>query len=87
MKKTAIIVGIIVLSTIAVCLGILIALSPDPIEPAPVDVHTPNSIISEIGIERPNTSTERLIAIRTYNGRTDAFDDVVKIAQFGRVEK
>ena len=86
MKKTIIIVGIIVFSTIAICLGILIALTPDPIGPAPVDIHEPNSIVSEVGIERPDTSTERLIAIRTYNGKADAFDDLVKIAQFGRVE-
>ncbi len=84
--KKIIIGGIIVFSTIAICLGILIALTPDPIEPAPIDIHEANSIVSKVEIIRPNTSTERLIAIRTYNGKEDAFDDLVKVAQFGNVE-
>ena len=85
MKKTVIIVVIAVLSVVAICLGILIALMPDQVDPIPVDPHTPNSLIASLGIERPNTIQERLIAIKTYEGEISV-DDLIELGKVGGLE-
>lgn len=85
MKKTVIIVFIVLLSIAAICLGVLIALTPDPVQPVPEDPHTPNSLITTLGIERPDTTLERLLVLKTYQGGLNA-DDLLEIAQVGGLE-
>lgn len=89
MKNKIIIVVISVLAICAICLGVLIALMPDPIEQIPVDIHTPNSIIETLGIERKKTELERLYAIRTYqevNGIDELIEDIISIGQVSSFE-
>lgn len=89
MNKTIIIVLIGVLAVVALCLGVVIMVTPDPVEPVPVDMHTPNSLIETLGIERPNKTMERLLAIRTYEDvdfSTLVSSDMLKLAQLGGVE-
>lgn len=85
MKRTVIIVIIGFLAVCAICLGVLIAIMPEPVEPAPVDIHTPNSVIQTLEIERPNKKVERLMALRTYQGEIDV-NDLIKIAEQGGLE-
>lgn len=85
MNKTIITVAIIVLGVVALCLGGIIIATPDPVEPAPVDIHTDNSLVEKLGIERPNKKTERLFAIKTYQGDVNT-KDIVEIAQIGGME-
>lgn len=90
MKEKIIIVAISVLAVAALSLGVLIALSPEEVEPIPVDVHTPNSLIEALDIERPDRKTERLLAIKTYQNKSefskDDFKDIINIAQSGGME-
>jgi len=85
MKKTVLIVLIVVLSIAAMCLGVAILMMPEPAEPAYVDPHTPNSLIEKLGIERPNRKTERLLVLRTYEDEV-AFEDILEIAKVGGLE-
>ena len=86
MKKTVIIVLIIVFSIIAICLGVLVAMTPEPAEPAWVDPHTPNNLIEILGIDRQiGYDQERLIAIKTYQGEM-SFEDIREIAGVGGLE-
>jgi len=84
MKKTVIIVLIAILAMCAIGLGIYIAVLPEPVEPAPVDMHTPNGIIETLGIERSNTNLERLFAIKTYQNvspTNELIGDIIKMGQ------
>jgi len=86
MKKTLLIVSIGVLGIVAICLMVLIALTPAPVEPAPIDIYTPNSLPIALGIERPNKTLERLIALKTYQEKEVLLDDLLTISQIGGLE-
>jgi len=85
MKKTIIIVAIAVLGIVALCVGVLIAMTPDPPPPLPVDRHTANALPEMLGMERPDTRIERLLAIKTYQGDPD-FNDMLTLSQIGGLE-
>ena len=86
MKKTVIIVLIAVLAIVALCMGVLIAMMPEPQQTGiPIDIHTNNSLIETLGIERVKKNPERLIAIKTYKEGMD-FSDILAIAQIGGLE-
>lgn len=90
MKKTIIIVCIAVFAIFAICLGVLIAVFPDTVDQVVVDLHTPNSLIDTLDIERPDTKVDRLIAIKTYQDelsfKENAVIDLLKMAQNSGVE-
>ena len=80
MKKTIIIVIIGVLSVAAICIGVILALMPKPIEQVEVDPYTPNNLANILEIEKPNKKIERLMAIRTYEKNVD-MNDINTIAK------
>lgn len=83
-KKTVVIVAIIVLFIIAICMAVLIAVTPDKVE-EPKDIHAPNELIENLNIARNNVGFERMISIRTYQGEPD-FNDMLAISLTGRLE-
>lgn len=89
MKKTIIIVLIAVLAVVAICLGTLIAVWQEPVDTTNIDIHTNNSIIETLGIQRSNTKLERLFAITTYQGASsndELISDIIRVGQVSSFE-
>ena len=85
MNKKILIVIIGVLAVIALILGIVILVMPEPEKPVEVIKYDKNKLIETFGITRPNKRVERLFAIKTYEGKP-GFDDMLKLALTGKLE-
>ena len=85
MNKKIIIIIIGVLVFIALVLGVIILITPDPVEPVEVISYDNNNLIETFDITRPNKRVERLIAIKTYEGEPN-FQDMLKLTQDANLE-
>lgn len=85
MNKKILIIIIGVLAVIALVLGIVILVMPEPEKPVEIINYDKNRLIETLGITRPNKRVERLFAIKTYEGKP-GFEDMLKLALTGKLE-